>query len=138
MNPKSPSAGGVPPSRLLRVAYSTGCQEEETPRLHQTRDGDAAFELSVPLARHGVEFASTLHFYPNLQRPAECFSGLLPSDLLLLTTRPPIELWLNDGRITPSRRLIPAGNGLESAIFTALAPFFSVVSRFAIEVSHEA
>jgi hypothetical protein len=135
MNPAPPSADGVPPRRVFRIAYSLAGDDESVPRLHQTRDGDAALELMPPLARHGCEFDSALHFYPNLPRPRECFSKLRPSDLLLLTTRPPIEHLLNEVRILRGRQPIPSGNDLEAAIFTAILPFFDVESRLAIEVS---
>lgn len=124
------------PRRIFCVGYSNAYgPTNKVPKLHQTRDGTAAMELMAVLAHHGYDYETTLHFYPDLARPADNFSVLRPDDLLLLPTRPPIELWLSNGKIPPGRRLMPGRNDLEKAIFTAIAPFFTVVSRFNMQLS---
>lgn len=105
------------------------------PRLHHTRDGNAALELTAALADHGYRYETALHFYPDLARPADSFARLQAGDLLLLTTRPPIEHWLNADLITRLGQLKPGGNDLETEIFTAIAPFFRFVSRRNVELS---
>lgn len=131
----TPPASGEPARRVFCIGYSSACEPGETPRLHQTRDGNAALELMSVLLRQGYDYETALHFYPSLQRPADSFTFIAPADLLLLPTRPPIEHWLSGGRIPPAGRLKPSDNALENALFTALAPLFSVISRFNIEVS---
>jgi hypothetical protein len=128
----------MPQPRVLQVAYSTPSDGDEIPRLHHMRDGAATLELMAALAGHGYAYETSLHFYPNTPRRQEKFTFLRPDDLLLLTTRPPLEMRLHHGAIPFVRGLKHSRNGLEIAIFEALAPFFTFVGRNAIELSPHA
>jgi hypothetical protein len=138
MSPKPLAARTPLPPRVYQVAYSTATDGDETPRLHHMRDGHAALELMATLAEHGYAYETALHFYPNTPRRQEKFTFLQPDDLLLLTTRPPLEMRLQHGAAPFVRGLKHSRNGLEIAIFEALAPFFTFVGRNAIELSPRA
>jgi hypothetical protein len=129
-------------SRFFRAAYSNPNGDQKRPRLHQIRDGAAFCELSASLVKAGFEYATVVHFYPGHRVGPSAFNFIRSGDLVVLTTRPPIDDYLGDARnhhADRDRRLIQrSGHQLEEAIFSSLKPScFSWVSRYCVELSPE-
>ncbi len=98
--PKADGTSSPMPKRLLRFAY---CAEEGVAKRpegvwrllpHQLRDGDAFIELSPVLYSSGYSYGGLLLNFPS-RMPGGAIefdlTSLKSSDLLLLTTRPPID-----------------------------------------------
>lgn len=107
-------------ARFFRFCYPSN-QPQGRPRYpHQLRDGDAAVELMPALASLGFEYGGV---FINWRRsPAEDTSRsdfealhLTESDILLLTTRPPI-----DDKARAIHPLRKSGTALEKDIFSML------------------
>lgn len=85
--------------RVFRLTYSNGCSEDNTD-LFRGRDAIAAFELLAPLLELGYTLGTTIHFYPNDERDLTHFPAFKSRDLLVLTTRPPIQEADNEATAT--------------------------------------
>ena len=92
VTPKS-SAVGVqcprPVGRTFRLTYSNGRPDDDA-KLFRCRDAMAFCELNAELSRVGYDYATTIYLYPDDDRPLSDFPALQASDLLVLTTRPPL------------------------------------------------
>jgi hypothetical protein len=79
--------------RCFRFAYLTPCHKDRERYPFQLRDGDAALCLLPALEEHGYRYAGPIFNYPSAGPdliPLDV-SFLRKTDLLLLTTRPPIH-----------------------------------------------
>jgi hypothetical protein len=128
------------PKRFFRIAYSNPTYDNKLPRLHQVRDGAAFCELSASLIKSGLEYGTVIHFYPNHKIHANAFRFLDSSNTLLVqTTRPPFKdshgNIKNKSTDKDKRVIARSEHTLEEAIFTAIKPFFSWVSRYFVELS---
>jgi len=106
-------------------------QKQEKLRLHALRDGDAFAELAAALYEQDDKYGELILNFPlshdNLAHPT-----LGPSDLLVLTTRPP----LNDDAF--DRRYIKrSGSELEKSILRAVGLYFSVCRRSYLKLSED-
>ncbi len=127
-------------NRLFQVAYPCTTKKEVDPDIFQLRDGFAFPKLHQRLYDLGYEYDSPISFYPYRGkesdeefRKAENFAFLRPTDLLVLTTRPPM-----DDQETQDRKQIPAShNDLEDAIFADLRAYFAHCSRSSVSLSKE-
>jgi hypothetical protein len=93
----------MPPGtrRWFRFSYHLQGRSTRDSLPHQLRDGDAALLLHDTLCKRGFAYAGPIINYPVLGRPlAEAVpvddSFLQPDDLLVITTRPPLDD-ANDG-----------------------------------------
>lgn len=117
--------------------------------LHAIRDGDPGIEMTHLVAQHGVPYGHLLVNYgppagPQLGAPGASNGGpcaalstnllglddVKPSDLLVLTTRPPID----DDELD-KRRIKASGAPLEEAVFKRLSSYFEMVSRSRVKLS---
>ncbi len=106
--------------RVHRFCYSFGGKPDRLPDLHWLRDGDAFLELNDVLVSHGWKYSGLLLNLPLPEYPdvSEAFlSTLGPADLLVLTTRPP----LNDERGESRLTVQPGDTAVEWEIHKALA-----------------
>lgn len=118
----------MPPRRIFRFAYYTSLSDDLRRRIHQLRDGDAFSELAPVLySREYVYGGLLLNFPPYKPRhaPPLDLSFLSPSDLLVVSTRPPI-----DDRKMANKRTVPeSGSELELDVFSALKFYFKRCAR---------
>jgi len=124
--------------RFFRFSYHVppkrDSQAPRKPLPHHLRDGDAALELAMVLAAQGYEYGDLLLNYPGERRSPltvvkDTFLG--PADLLLLTTRPPL-----DDEDEPARKkLLRSYTTLEQKVLDALREFFSRCNRTQVILS---
>src|SRR5260221_2725324 len=78
-----------------RFAYSMALRSGEEPNLAKIRDGAAFSEVAAPLAKLGHEYGQIIYNPPyNPKKPTngrEPFNFIKPDDLIVLTTRPPLD-----------------------------------------------
>ena len=137
---KKPSKSAGQKKRLFQVAYPCTTKKEVDADIFQLRDGFAFPKIHQALYELNYDYDSPISFYPDRGkeadeelRKAENYSFLSPEDLLVLTTRPPL-----DDQETKDRKQIPAShNDLEDAIFDDLRAYFSHCSRSSVELSKE-
>lgn len=92
---------------------------KQNPRFHELRDSDAFAELVPTLCAQGYDYGGLLINYPRQDTIPE----LRPSDVVVLTTRPPVD-------DVDGRRTIPkTGAPLERAILDACARYFDLCRR---------
>jgi len=119
---------------FYRFSYFTAEKKDRELLLHQLRDGDAALELSEPLFKSGYRYGGLLLNYPHKERAnrREVDEGFLHrGDLLLLTTRPPLD----DEIDQPRKPLVKSNTTLEEKVFRALRLFFQHCSRSQVILS---
>jgi hypothetical protein len=140
------------PPRYFRAAYSNVTSHGKSHTLHQVRDGMAFCELGAAIAARGYVFGTTLHLYASDPRPLADLPAFRPSDLLVLTTRPP----LNDlqpkkegtveaapgvkrTRRKGTRKPLPRNGGdLERIFLTELGRYFAHCQRTIVTLSPHA
>ena len=123
----------APRGRYFRLTYSN-VPPDDDPKLFKGRDGIAFCELTAVLPAMGYEFGTTIHLYPDDERPLAAFPAFRPSDLLVLPTRPPLHDKV--GIIPPRRKIIYAAKTeLEAALFKVLARYFEFCTRKRVKLS---
>lgn len=115
-------------TRFFHFSFLRSRPEHE-PRLHELRDGDAFAELAMALAARGCVYGGLLL---NHSEPEEDVLRLLrPHDMVVLTTRPPLND--HDGW---DRNPIPRSEApLEGAILAGVARYFDVCRRSSIRLN---
>ena len=101
--------------RCYRFAYLTPCHKDRERYPFQLRDGDAALYLAVALAQRGYQYKGPIFNYPSEGPDLTPFDDrfLRETDLILLTTRPPM-----DDRILGDKKGIPRSfTALEEKLF---------------------
>lgn len=125
--PTSPTS--PPPAargRVFRLTYSN-VRPEDHPELFKCRDGVAGFELAAALFEAGYRYGTTVYLYPDDDRKLTDFPAFQPSDILVLTTRPPLH---DQAALIPSRKVIHAAKTeLEAVLFAALGEYFEFCTR---------
>lgn len=136
-------AAGSPAGKIYRFAYHTATKATGSRfRPHQLRDADAFAELSFVLYDSGYEYGGLLlNLPPSVSDEPETrgqkrvteidASHLTPSDLLVLSTRPPI----NDVDEGVRLKVAESENELERKIFAGLKAYFDVCSRSHVKLS---
>ena len=83
----------MPTRRCLHFAYLTACHKDRERYPFKLRDTTAAWFLGTALAKHGYQFADVIINYPSSGEDLVPFdeSFLRETDLILLTTRPPMD-----------------------------------------------
>lgn len=119
--------------RLFRLTYSNA-RPDDDPKLFKCRDAIAFYELAAPLLESGYKVGTTIHFYPDDERKLTEFPAFESSDLLVLTTRPPLHDQV--GIIPPHRKIIHAAKTeLEAVIFEALSEYFEYCTRKHVQLT---
>jgi len=113
--------------RFYRFSYFVQTQRDRDLLIHQLRDADASLKISGVLSNLGYRFGGLLFNYPaNADRTIPVDSSFLrPGDLLLLTTRPPLDDELDRTR----SRLQRSHTTLEDKVFACLEQYFHHCSR---------
>jgi hypothetical protein len=120
---------------FFRFGY-TNPPREGHPRLHHSRDGAAFDELIDPLYSRGYRHGTFIHNYPFHRQPAREFAFLCPGDLVVTTTRPPLDDVLEKGE-KDRRHIDRSEDALEKAIHEDLRRFFNHLSRYGVILSSE-
>lgn len=111
-----------PVARCFRFSYHMSDQPKGRTRPHLLRDADGFAQLSALLLPAGFEYGGLLLNYPGRSiQPSQ----LTPSDLLVLTTRPPLDDLLADVH----KQSKSTDSPLERRVFAALRPYFDVCAR---------
>jgi len=114
--------------RFYHFSYMSHQKEDRSLWPHQVRDGDAFAELSPVLLARGWNYGGIVFNYPadtEGDRSKDFSATIGDSDLLVLTTRPP----LSDRPLREKKVVTPSGTWLEERIFDALRSYFSHCSR---------
>ena len=115
--PAKPIESQPAPGRHFHLTYSSATPDD-VHKLFKGRDGAAFDELAATLTPLGYQYGTTIHFYPNDERPLSDLPELRANDILVLTTRPPLT---DREALNPLRRIILSSeNDLEKLIFKQL------------------
>ena len=109
----------MPPKRIFRIAYHASQSADPRFRMHQLRDGDSFAQLSPVLYAKGYEYGGLLLNLPPKTRGHVAqvdVSFLKSTDLIVLTTRPPIH----DKSAFNRHRVRCSHTELEKRIFAAV------------------
>ena len=121
--------------RFFRLTYSNSGPEDE-PKLFQGRDGIAFNEVGAGLSAQEYEYGTTIHFYPDDKRALKDFPALRSTDLLVLTTRPPLTD--REAFIPPRKIIRNSKNDLEKLIFKQLFKYFQYCTRTQLKLTPDA
>lgn len=122
--------------RWYRFAYLSRGRKGEDPLPQRTRDAEAALALQPALHLRGYHYAGPIFNYPpdkpNPREPVAFDDSFLrPCDLLVLTTRPPL-----DDLIDGVRGLIPRSHTtLEARVFACMRRHLVHCSRARVTVA---
>ena len=124
------AVNGQKPMQFHRFAYSMPLRSGEEPNISKIRDGAAFTEVTVPLAKHGYEYGRFIFNPPfNPRRSGELgkehFHFIRPDDLVVLTTRPPLD----DLRHGDKKLVRQSRTHLEKQIFAECRKYFAVCAR---------
>jgi hypothetical protein len=130
-----------PAKQWFRFCYQQPLRSREAPMPHKTRDGDAALFLAPALQARGYTYGGPLFNYPRRAEGQRKLPPLIDvehprlrsTDLLVLTTRPPMDD-LDDGNRRPPMRSYTT---LEDKVFTALRRHFQHCSRSQVIVTKD-
>ena len=108
----------------------------EVARPSKIRDGAAFSELSAPLAKLGYEYGNILFnspFDPKKDKKLghEHFTFIKPDDLLVLTTRPPLD----DGAHGDKKYLARSFTHLEDQVFLECRKYLDVCARSHVQLT---
>lgn len=120
--------------RFHRFCYTLGGKPDRLPDLHSLRDGDAFIELYDVLRSDSSKYGGPLFNLPLPDYPdvsEEFLRTLGPSDLLVLTTRSP----LNDKKGKARSTVVPGDTAVEKEIHKALRCCFRFCDRKSIRLS---
>ena len=136
MKPKRiPVPKTAPPTsgEVCRLTYSN-CRPDEDPQLYKDRDSVAFSEVASAFFELGYEYRTTVYLYPNDERRLTEFPEFQPSDLLVMTTRPPLK---DQGSMaSPHRKIIHAANTkLEAVLFEEFFKYFKWCTRQHVELT---
>jgi hypothetical protein len=125
--------------RWFRFVYYLSPKGNRPLGPHQLRDGDAALFLAPVLERLGYVYGGPIFNYPNVGRPGalvhvdESELNLRQEDLLVLTTRPPLD---DDKAVTKTRVLRSYTTLEEKLLMQGLRPHLSICSREQLVVAN--
>lgn len=123
--------------RCYRFAYTVQGHKDRELQPFQLRDGEAGAHVWGAIAARGYTYAGSIINYPSLGPdliPID-FSRLRPTDLILLTTRPPMD----DRNIGNRRRISRSFTALEEGLFNlVLRRYFARCARSEVQLTDEA
>ncbi len=103
---------------------------------HQVRDGAAFAEIAGLLSEFDMRYGGLILNLPSSDKGNPISYEklrLTPNDLLVLTTRPPLD----DENEDDKKRVARSGSILEDRVIKLLRPFLSICSRSRIALSRE-
>jgi len=108
----------------------------EATKPSNVRDGAAFSEIAAPLAKRGYEYGNILFnspFNPKKDKKLgqEHFSFIKPDDLLVLTTRPPLD----DLTHGDKKHLDVSSTHLEEQVFTEVRKYLGVCARSHVQLT---
>jgi hypothetical protein len=119
-------------NRWYRFSYHAPRRPKRPLQPSLLRDGDSALFLADALRHRGYRYAGIAFNYPHPEQPPKSLidvtaleQTLTPSDLLVLTTRPPLD----DHHEGARKSLFRSYTTLEHKVFAALAPQLEYCSR---------
>jgi len=121
---------------VFRLTYANN-QPREEPKLFCCRDGIAFNESNAALSRAGYSYEMTINLYPDDPRAlADGYPDFAPSDVIVQTTRPPLDDKINAG----PRKIIQRNHGpLENEILDVVCrKYFKYCSRRFVELTDAA
>jgi hypothetical protein len=119
--------------RIFRLAFPTSKSSDLRFRIHQLRDGDAFVQLSAVLYSRGYEFGELLLNLTSEddKTPPVDLSFLTSSDLLVISTRPPL-----DDKKEEDKKFVPSSeSSLEKKVFRALEAYFDKCARSRVKLA---
>jgi len=119
-----------------RFAYSMPVRTGEVAKPSKIRDGAAFSELSAPLTKLGYEYGNVLFnspFDPKKDKKLghEHFKFITPNDLVVLTTRPPLD----DKNHGDKKYLAQSHTHLEDQVFIEFRKYFEVCARSHVKLT---
>ncbi len=119
-----------------RFAYSMPLRHGEDPNLSKIRDGAAFSEVTAPLTKMGYEYGHIIFNPPyNPRHRAESgkerFGFIKPHDLIVLTTRPPLD----DVRHGDKKLVRKSRTHLEKQIFAECRKCLAICARSHVQLA---
>ncbi len=115
--------------KIHHFAYLRG-SFEDNPRLHELRDGEAFAEIQGALHELGFTYGGLLLNYP-LQPQLDVLPTYDPADVIVLTTRPPLDDELGWDR----KKIERSYTKLEHEILAHVRPLFRTCRRTVIQLA---
>ncbi|MGA9450274.1 MAG: hypothetical protein WBW41_02905 [Verrucomicrobiia bacterium] len=127
---------GQKPMQFHRFAYSMPLRYGEDPNLSKIRDGAAFAEVTARLTKLGYEYGHIIFNPPfNPRKKSELgkehFHFIKPDDLIVLTTRPPLD----DPRHGDKKLVRQSGTHLEKQIFEECRKFLAICARSHVQLT---
>ena len=123
--------------RFFRLGYLWPGRPERHLHLHRLRDADAFIELMPSIQLLGYQYSTLILNYPPTAGGADpshdLALALSPRDLLVLTTRPP----LNDVPYRDKRVVDRSGSWLERQLFRVFRQYFNHCSRHEVTLTDD-
>jgi hypothetical protein len=124
------------PKLYHRFAYSMPLRTGEVAKPSKIRDGAAFSELSAPLAKLGYEYGNILFnspFNPKKDKKLgpEHFKFINPDDLIVITTRPPLD----DEAHGDKKYLARSFTHLEDQVFLECRKYFEICARSHVKLT---
>jgi hypothetical protein len=120
--------------RFFRFSYYVPRTGDRKLRPHQLRDGDAFAQLSEVLYSRGYQYGGLLLNYPatDTSKTRKIDTSFFESsDVIVLTTRPPLNIEEKDGR----KPVLRSHTSLEVKIFRVLKRHFEICLRSWVKLS---
>jgi hypothetical protein len=115
--------------KIHHFAYLRG-SFADNPRLHELRDGEAFAEIQGALQKLGYTYGG-LHLNFKIDAKADLIPTYDPSDVIVLTTRPPLDDAFRWDRL----RIDRSYTKLENEILRHIRPFFALCRRTVIQLA---
>jgi hypothetical protein len=124
------------PTLYHRFAYSMPLRAGEVAKPSKIRDGAAFSEVTAPLAKLGCEYGHIIFnspFDPKKDKKLghEHFSFIKSDDLLVLTTRPPLD----DRRHGDKKHMDESYTHVEQQVFAEFRKYLAVCARSHVELT---
>jgi len=119
-----------------RFGYSMPLRLGEEPNISKIRDGAAFSEVTAPLTKLGYEYGHLIFNPPFNPRKSgelgkEHFRFIKPEDLIVLTTRPPLD----DSRHGDKKLVRQSRTHLEKKIFEEFRKYLAVCARSHVQLT---
>ncbi len=129
--PRSP----LNPGRVFRLTYSN-VRPDDAPELFKCRDAIAFNEVSAALAAQGKTYGTTIFLYPDDTRRLADFPKFQPADVLVLTTRPPLDDW-DPVTGSPRKKIWSTKTELEEILCNEFERYIAYCTRKHVELTDE-
>jgi hypothetical protein len=119
-----------------RFAYSTPVRPGDIAKPSKIRDGGAFSEITAPLGKLGYEYGTILFnspFDPKKDKKLghEHFKFIKPDDLIVLTTRPPLD----DQNHGDKKRVDESSTHLEEQVFAEFRKYLAICARSHVQLT---